>query len=71
MSLEKLTGARTLGGHFRWETTYEENDWKIQHHKTKKAGSKSYRLLNPDNRLMASSDTEEETKEYLNELIHH
>ncbi|WP_320046448.1 hypothetical protein [uncultured Ilyobacter sp.] len=71
MSLEKLTGTRTLGGHFRWETTHEEKDWKIQHHKTTKAGLKPYRLLDPHNHLMAAADTEEEIKEYLNQLMVH
>lgn len=71
MSLEKRTGTRTLGGHFRWETTYEENKWKVQHHLAPlKDNLKSYRLLDPHNHLMASADTEEEIKEYLNEIMH-
>ena len=73
MSVDKLTGTRTLGGHFRWETTYEENRWKVQCHKSifLRAGLKSYRRLDPRNRLMASSDTEEEIKEYLDQIIKH
>lgn len=73
MSLEKRTGNITLGGHFRWETTFEENKWRVQHHKKTlfKRGLKSYRLLDPRNRLMASADTEEEIREYLNQVMKH
>ena len=73
MSVEKLTGTRTLGGHFKWDTTYEENKWEVQHHKTRflTRDTRSYRLLDPHNRLMASADTEEEIKEYLHQVMKH
>lgn len=73
MSVDKFSGTSTLGGHFRWETIHEENNWKVQHHKKKflRAGSKPYRLLDPRERLMASADTEEEIIEYLNQIIKH
>ena len=73
MSVEKLSGTRTLGGRFKWETTYEENKWKVQHHKTRflRADMKTYRLLDPRNRLMASADNEEEIREYLHEIMKH
>jgi len=73
MSLNKFSGTSTLGGYFRWETTYEKNNWKIQHHKKKKirAGLKPYRLLDPRERLMASADSEKELKEYLDNLLKH
>ena len=73
MPLDKHMGTRTLGGHYRWETTYEENKWKVQHHKPGffKLTSKPYRLLDPHNHLLASADTEEEIKEYLDQLIKH
>jgi len=66
-------GARTLGGHYRWETTYEEKKWKVQHHKPSffKIDSKPYRLLDPHNHILASADTEEEIKEYLGNLLKH
>lgn len=70
MSLTKINGTQTLGGYFRWEIVYEEKHWKIQHHVTNKAGLQPYRLLDPHNHLMASADTEEEIREYLNEMIH-
>jgi len=73
MSVEKLTGTRTLGGYFKWETTYKKSKWKVQHHKPQFlwTDTKPYRLLDPHNRLMASADTEEEIKEYLDHLIKH
>lgn len=74
MSLIKhMKCPHTLGGHRRWETTYEEENWKVQHHKPElfKVAPKPYRLLDPHDHLMASADTEEELKEYLHGLIIH
>ena len=72
MSLEKSYGAPTYGGHFWWDTTYTYGKWKIQHHKSHlfKSGFKPYRLLDPDDRLIASADSEKELKEYLDDLMH-
>ena len=74
MSLIKhMMCPRTLGGRYRWETIYEENNWKVQFHKPVffKIAPKPYRLLDPHNHLMASADTEKELKEYLHRLIKH
>ena len=56
-----------------WEIIYTYNDWKIQHHKTHllKSELKPYRLLNPENRLIVSADSEQELKEYLDGLLKH
>jgi len=73
MSLYKLSGTPTLGGPFRWDTTYTCEEWRIQHHKTEflKFGLMHYRLLDPEDHLMASADTEKELKEYLFNLLKH
>lgn len=73
MSLEKLYGNRTFGGRFLWETTYAENEWKIQHHKSRilSRDSKPYRLLDPENHLIAAADSEKELIDYLDHIIEH
>lgn len=73
MSLVKHMGPRTLGGHHRWETIYEEKNWKVQHHKMEyfMMAEKPYRLLDPHDHLLASGDTEEEVKNYLDHLLKH
>jgi len=73
MSVRKLNGTQTLGGKFWWETVYRNHDWKVQHHKTNfwLVGLKPYRLLDPNDHLVASSDNEDEMKEYLDNLMRH
>ena len=73
MSLNRLEGTSTFGGHYWWETTSTYGEWKIQHHKTHLSRSelKPYRLLDPDDRLIASADSEVELKEYLDNLLKH
>lgn len=73
MSVRKLDGTPTLGGNFWWKTTYTEKEFKIQHHKTKfmLVGIKPYRLLDPDDHLIATADTEEEIRLYLDKIILH
>jgi len=71
MSLHRLYGTPTLGGHLWWDTTYTYGGWRIQHHKTEnfRIGLKAYRLLDPYNCLIASADSEIELREYLNHLL--
>lgn len=73
MSLNRLDGTSTFGGDYWWETTFTCKEWKIQHHKTHLSMSelKPYRLLNPDNLLIASADTEKELKEYLDNILNY
>jgi len=72
MSLEKLNGNLTFGGRLLWETTYTEEDWKIQHHRTNFLNkNKAYRLLDPKNHLIASADSEKELIEYLDHMVKH
>ena len=73
MSLYRFDGNPTYGGHYWWDTTYTYGKWEIQHHKTHllMSESKPYRLLDPDNRLIASADSEKELIEYLDNLLKH
>ena len=69
--MRKLLGLKTLGGHVCWEDTYTNGRWRIQHHLADffGIGLKPYRLLDPDDCLMASSDNEMELRIYLDHLM--
>lgn len=70
MSLEKMNGNLAFGGRFLWETTYTEDDWRVQHHRTSFLHrDKPYRLLDPENHLIASADNEKELIDYLNHIM--
>lgn len=69
--MRKLPGLKTFGGHHYWDDTYTNGAWRIQHHKYDfwRIGLNSYRLLDPYNCLMASSDNEMELRIYLDHLM--
>jgi len=73
MSLYRLDGNQRPEEYCWWEIIYTYKEWKIQHHKTHLSRSelKPYRLLDPENRLIISADSEKEIKEYLDNLLKH
>lgn len=71
MTLDKVFETQKFVSHFFWDDTYTYGEWKIQHHKTNFFNSKvkPYRLLDPDDNLITSADSEKELKKYLNNLL--
>lgn len=71
MSIRRLFGTQTLGGHVFWTLIAEHHGWRVQYNRTLDVASplKPYRLISPDDLLWASSDTAEEMCAALPELI--
>lgn len=58
MAVRELFKTGTLGGYVFWENVGEFDGWRIQYNKTldKFGPLKPYRLLDPNNMLIASAD---------------
>ena len=71
MSKRDLFKTPTLGGKVFWTDEHEYRNWRIQYNKTLDSFSplKPFRLLDPQDRLIASADKKEELLDALPEII--
>lgn len=71
MPVRVLPGPKIVGGHIYWETKLKINGWKIQYHEIDffELGLKQYRLLDPDDHLIALAYNRKELEEYLDTLM--
>ena len=71
MAIRKFEKRRTFGGYVFWDNQYQFNGWRVQYNAVydRFTPFKAYRLIDADNRLIASGDSASELMDELPSLM--